>query len=431
MPAKNTYRTHSKGSYSHVYNKGVENRIIFQDDEDYKVFLNFLDEYLNPFDDSGKYKKTFIIKGRTFQGNPHLPKNFYGKVELIAYCLEPTHFHLLIYQAKHRSAEKFIRSICTRYAIYFNKKYKRSGSLFEGPYKSAAVSDPLDMMLLTRFFHSKSSGHELGNRSSYGDYLGIRNTAWLKVDVVLTHFENTSNQFFKGSQGYRNFVESYKPSDEDNKRLAKIILVSKAHEPEKSEPFEKSISHDPKTRDNAQDAQNIILKHKIPEIIVAAGIYLVLFAVGISNTLASSKNHPANLFNSTVAGIHNEKAESPTEPPTQVLSAEKKNEPDISEQIVADEGQITTPTQTQEAENSIQPETIAPEAINVEKIIIKIKDGSKSINVRQSPSIASEVIGEAFEGETFEIVSKVSGWYGIKLNDDTIGFVSSKYAQIE
>jgi uncharacterized protein YgiM (DUF1202 family) len=64
-------------------------------------------------------------------------------------------------------------------------------------------------------------------------------------------------------------------------------------------------------------------------------------------------------------------------------------------------------------------------------VVIKIDDGSESVNVRQDPATNSEKIGQAKDGDTFELVSETSGWYQIKLDDSTTAFVSARYAQIE
>ena len=48
MPAKNTVKFYLPNSNYHIYNRGVEKRIIFKDDQDYKVFLSYVKEYLSP-----------------------------------------------------------------------------------------------------------------------------------------------------------------------------------------------------------------------------------------------------------------------------------------------------------------------------------------------------------------------------------------------
>src|SRR3989304_5720760 len=209
MPAQNVRRVDEDGVYSHIYNKGVEGRIIFADEEDYQVFLGYLKDYLTAPISPESAKKEFTVNGRIFRGVPHQPKNYFNKVELVAYSLMPNHFHLLVHQITKGSSQSFIRSLCTRYSMYFNKKYQRTGALFQGPYKSVQIKSGPRLPHLTRFFHYA------GGHSSYSEYLGARETSWVKPKIVLSFFG-------KGTAGYKDFVEKYEP-DQKVKELLKDI----------------------------------------------------------------------------------------------------------------------------------------------------------------------------------------------------------------
>ncbi len=141
------------GIYFHLYNKGVENRIIFADKADYEVFLQYMREYLTPARDRSALKTTFEINGHEYKGVPHLPKNYYKDVELIAYSLSPYHYHLLVKENTPGSLGKFMRSLCTRYAIYYNHKYHHVGSIFQGVYIGTKVPDITHVKLLTYYLH--------------------------------------------------------------------------------------------------------------------------------------------------------------------------------------------------------------------------------------------------------------------------------------
>src|SRR3990167_3486228 len=122
MPAKARCRIDEAGLYYHIYNRGVEGRVIFNGEDDYNVFIGFLEDYLSPPKDPDSVKKVFKINGRSFRGTPHQPKNYFNDLELIAYSLNPNHFHLILHQKTLGSQEKFLRSLCTRYSMYFNKR---------------------------------------------------------------------------------------------------------------------------------------------------------------------------------------------------------------------------------------------------------------------------------------------------------------------
>lgn len=210
MPQKNVLKTYSKGSCYHIYNRGVEKRTIFKDKQDYAVFLGYLKEYLSPPQDKEKLIKQFTLKGESFKGLPRQPKNYSNEIDLLAYCLMPNHFHLLIKQNSDRAIENFMRSLLTRYSVYFNKRYDRVGSLFQGPYKAVLVNEESYLLHLSRYIHlnpSEYSKNLVDNYSSYSEYLGKRNTTWIKTEMILSFFSQSTNDFNHDYLTYQNFVE--------------------------------------------------------------------------------------------------------------------------------------------------------------------------------------------------------------------------------
>ena len=211
MPAKNVLKLYVKGGYYHIYNRGVEKRIIFQDKQDYSVFLSFLKEYLSPKEEL--IKTLFTLKGESFKGVPHQNKNYFENIKLICYCLMPNHFHLLINQSAEKAVENFMRSLATRYSMYFNKKYDRIGSLFQGPYKAVLVTDDTYLLHLSRYIHLNPSEYadDLEKEySSYTEYLRKRKTTWINPEIILKFFENNTNKEFQKFNSYQKFVEEYK-----------------------------------------------------------------------------------------------------------------------------------------------------------------------------------------------------------------------------
>ncbi|OGM13753.1 hypothetical protein A3A76_03760 [Candidatus Woesebacteria bacterium RIFCSPLOWO2_01_FULL_39_23] len=131
---------------------------------------------------------------------------------LIAYCLLPNHFHLLINQNSTDDMQEFIRSLCTRYSIYFNKKYDRVGGLFQGPYKAVIVTEDNYLLHLSRYIHLNPKDYTkdiINTYSSYAEYMGLRRTEWVKPDIVLGFFNNPATQELIKTNNYRDFVEKY------------------------------------------------------------------------------------------------------------------------------------------------------------------------------------------------------------------------------
>lgn len=212
MPCKNVLKPYIKEGYYHIYNRGVEKRTIFIDDQDYKVFLNYLKIYL---ESPKKPESSEIIIGpHRFMPQPILPKNFYQQIELLAYCLMPNHFHLLIKQESARSIESFMRALATKYSVYFNKRYDRIGSLFQGPYKAVLIDKDDYLLHLTRYIHLNPVPDVKDSPlrwpfSSYADYLGKRQTAWIKPQIVLAFFKTAQRTSLADILSYQSFVEDY------------------------------------------------------------------------------------------------------------------------------------------------------------------------------------------------------------------------------
>lgn len=140
-------------AYLRVHNSGNEGKALFRDSSDYDTFISFIAEYLSPKQDLNNYKKTFTVQGKTYSGVPHLPKNFNHKVELLSFAISGNEFNFVLKEIEAGSVTSFIRSICTRYAIYYNKKYQNKGSIFSTPYKFEALENSESVNLAVNELH--------------------------------------------------------------------------------------------------------------------------------------------------------------------------------------------------------------------------------------------------------------------------------------
>lgn len=162
MASKNSRKSYVEQGYYHIYNRGVEKRHIFLDPQDYGVFLSYLKEYLSPKDEKALSEKLSdpSISAQERDKTLKLLKrnNFYNEILLLAFCLMPNHFHLLIKQSNALSIDKFMNSLALRYVIYFNRKYKRTGGLFQDVYKAVSIETDEQFLHLTRYIHQKPLG---------------------------------------------------------------------------------------------------------------------------------------------------------------------------------------------------------------------------------------------------------------------------------
>lgn len=137
------------GEFYHVYNRGVEKRIIFQNSSDYKRFLILL--YIANSD-----KQIHISNEIWYKGNiEDIFEKDRGEqlVAIGAFCLMPNHFHLLITPLVDGGISKFMQKLQTGYSMYFNKKYDRIGGLFQGVFKSQYIDNDRFMKYIYAYLH--------------------------------------------------------------------------------------------------------------------------------------------------------------------------------------------------------------------------------------------------------------------------------------
>jgi len=188
MPSKNSIKTYVEGGFYHLYNRGVEKRQIFMDDQDYQVFISLLKLYLiKPNLEGLNYK-------------PH--KDLSDKIDLVCYCLMPNHFHLLVHQSIATGIEELMRSINIKYAMYFNKRHQRIGGLFQGAYKAVLIKNDEYLTHLSRYIHQNPLGIGASLVYPYSSYKYFLSEPpqWLKPKPVL--------ELFGDMNSYRSFVES-------------------------------------------------------------------------------------------------------------------------------------------------------------------------------------------------------------------------------
>lgn len=231
MPSKNTRKVYIESGYYHIYNRGVEKRLIFLDQQDYGVFLLYLKEYLLPKDEEkftailadsnvARVEKEKVLKLLRLN-------NFSKEIGLLAYCLMPNHFHLLLKQNKANSIDQFMNSLGTRYTMYFNRKYKRIGGLYQDVYKAVLVQTDEQLIHLSRYIHKQAlllQGVALQSHqpSSYLDYLNLRKTEWVQPDEILSF-----SQRINPRESYENFV-----SEKGDYTLIQNLIIEEEEQPE-------------------------------------------------------------------------------------------------------------------------------------------------------------------------------------------------------
>jgi len=207
VPTKNTIKTYIENGYYHIYSRGVDKREIFLDQQDCAIFLYYLKIYLsNPEDLSKELTSPKILFKIT---NLNLSK----EIDLLSFALMPNHFHLQLKQYTVNGIEKLTRRALTGYVQYFNKKYKRVGTLFESTYKAILVQTETQHLYLSSYIHRNpmklvNPKMDFIQFSSYPYYRGEKNASWIKPQEILSFFKKTYDK--SELLSYTNFVESFK-----------------------------------------------------------------------------------------------------------------------------------------------------------------------------------------------------------------------------
>lgn len=192
MAAKHTFRIFLEGGTYHIFNRGVNKRRIFHNDSDYQyftecLFLSLLSEshlmeYL--MSSYNKTKKVIRLIARF-----HANKNFASAIHLHAFCLMPNHFHLVLSQVGERDMSLFMKSLQIRYSMYYARKYKHIGPLFQGRYRAIYVSNEAYLGIVLHYVHENPSLFVADVRryewSSCRDYQNIVCRPWISKVTTL------------------------------------------------------------------------------------------------------------------------------------------------------------------------------------------------------------------------------------------------------
>lgn len=129
--------------YYHLYNRGNSKQKIFLDQKDYNHFVKLL----------------FLCNSKRSITLRDITRNTYDfdreetLVNIGTYCLMPNHFHILAKEKINDGISKFMQKISTAYSMYFNKKYKRTGGLFEGKFKSQHIGTDRYLKYIFSYIH--------------------------------------------------------------------------------------------------------------------------------------------------------------------------------------------------------------------------------------------------------------------------------------
>ena len=169
------------GAFYHVISRGISREDIFRSERDKEKFLEYLE----------KISERFSIIIHT-------------------YCLMSNHYHLLI-ETPEPNLSKSIQWLNVSYAINFNRKYKRSGHLFQGRFRAILIDADAYLKQLSRYIHLNPVKANLVSAagqyrwSSYPAFVGkLTPPMFLETGWLLSNFGNSRRV---AQKNYKDFVE--------------------------------------------------------------------------------------------------------------------------------------------------------------------------------------------------------------------------------
>lgn len=204
MPSRNTVRFDAPDSYYHVYARGVAKSAIFRDDADKDYFLHLLARHLSAQPVANKQGYAY----------PH----FRNRIELLCYCLMDNHFHLLFYQVEQGSLSALMKSVMVAYSTYFNRRYERTGPLFESRFKAALINKYAYLLHASRYIHLNPRSWKNYPYSSLVNIRQATEPEWLQTERILDQHTNR--------QAYLLFVADYEAHKEILDELKREIANS-------------------------------------------------------------------------------------------------------------------------------------------------------------------------------------------------------------
>lgn len=189
------------GEFYHIYNRGVDKRNIYENHHDLNRFFQSMKEF-NSLDPIGSlYELSFQKNAKLGGSTAKIAK----LVNFVCYRLNPNHYHFILEQLVDGGISEFMKRL-GGYTWFFNEKYRRSGALFQGRFKSAHIDSNEYLLHLSVYINLNNRVHRLGgstaklSKSSWEEYIGIGQESFCEKEIVLSQFKNKKE--------YKNFAES-------------------------------------------------------------------------------------------------------------------------------------------------------------------------------------------------------------------------------
>ncbi|MDP2650026.1 MAG: transposase, partial [bacterium] len=152
--------------------------------------------------------------------NP-ITKSEHPLVDIVSFCLNPNHYHLLLSPLVEGGVSKFMQKLGIGFTRYFNEKHGRNGVLFQGKFKARHIESDHDLIRMSAYINLNYKVHSLSNpitklvRSSWGEYTRGESGICSK-NIVLGQFNNSRSYQKEAQKVVRDIVKERAKVDKSN-----------------------------------------------------------------------------------------------------------------------------------------------------------------------------------------------------------------------
>lgn len=210
----------SSGGIYHVYSKSIAGYKIFHTKNDYNRIIDLF-KYYRIKNTGVKFSKFLEIRNMTIFIEKHWSsKDFL--VEIIAYCIMPTHIHLVLKQLQEEGIVIFMGNILNSYSRFFNIRTSRKGPLWESRFKNVLVETDEQLLHLTRYVHLNPVTAGLVESAEEWRYSSIKEYLSKRKDLEGICDFDSSIELEK--LNYKSFIDSQKNYQRELGKIKSLFL---------------------------------------------------------------------------------------------------------------------------------------------------------------------------------------------------------------
>ena len=200
----------TSGQFYHVYNRGNQRQELFKDERDYIRFLFLLLHLQAPITFRNLERQvTYFQKQGQFKTSEKNTQDIIKRrqVDLVGFCIMPNHFHLCIQSHSDTGVSEYLHRIGTAYGMYFNKKYKLSGHVFQGKYKAKLIDDDNSLIRVSAYIHQNPWELKLIDDYPWSSLQDYQNNRWgdlLQNSFIMERFKSFTDYLIEVEEVHRN-----------------------------------------------------------------------------------------------------------------------------------------------------------------------------------------------------------------------------------